>query len=78
MAAGEPGQMAGGGRWHCQRQRISLQKGQVKLGEAAADDVDKGKENGQCWIKNKLNTASTHGVFTLAGLSNTKGRLSQQ
>lgn len=35
-------------------------KGQVKLGNAAADDMDKGKENGQWWIKNKLNTASTH------------------
>lgn len=35
-------------------------------------DMDKGKENGQCWIKKKLNTASTHGVVMLMGVTNTK------
>lgn len=39
------------------------EKGQVKLGEAAVDDIDKGKENGQCWIKNKLNSINAWCIY---------------
>lgn len=52
-----------------------LQEGQVKLGDATADNMDKGKENGQWWIKEKLNIASTHGVVKLMGVTNRKGQV---
>jgi len=44
----------------------------VKLGNAAADDMDKGKEKHQCWIKKKINTASTRGVVMLMEVTNAK------
>lgn len=45
----------------------------MKSGNAAADDMDEGKENGLRWIKKKLNTASTRGGVMLVGVTNTKG-----
>lgn len=45
----------------------------MQLGKAAEDAMDKGKENGQCWIKKKLNTASAHGVVDLTGVTITEG-----
>lgn len=65
VAAGETGEMGAAGA-----EDFSAEK--VKLGNTAADDMDKGKENGQCWIKKKLNTALTHGVAMLMGVTNTK------
>lgn len=65
------------GNGHCQGQTISPRsfgrKVQMQLGKAAEDAMDKGKENGQWWIKKKLNTASAHGVVDLTGVTITEG-----
>lgn len=39
------------------------------MGNAAASNMDKRKENDQCWIKKKLNTASPHSHSLMAETS---------